>query len=237
MPANRFFTNSPLALGHTIQIEGPEFHHLVHVMRARPGDIIEVVNGQGSLAEAIIRSVEKKCVLIEISALEQTPLPSFQIILAQAMPRHSKLDFIVEKGTELGMTQLWLFPAAHSEKKTYLNQQIDRMKMTTIAAMKQSGRLDLPTIEIRPELKKWSSLPFPAFFGDTSPSAPPFRNAWKESPPKEGVIFFIGPESGFNSQELVLLQKLGAQGVKLHENILRTETASLAALTLISHSL
>jgi len=236
MPADRFYIKSAIIQGQSIKIEGTEFHHLVHVMRASIGDSIEIVNGCNVLAEGTIRAIEKKYASVLINKAIEKPPSSFQIILAQAMPRFNRLDFILEKGTELGMTQFWLFPGACSERKTISDNQRERMELVMVAAMKQSGRLDLPFLEAREGLKKWDApLPYAAFYGDVSPSAPSFEKCWKEKPPREGAIIFIGPESGFNEQEIKSMQKLGVMGVKLHHNILRTDTAAAAALTLMSH--
>lgn len=76
---------------------------------------------------------------------------------------------------------------------------------------------------------------YSSFFGDTQPDALPFISAWKKIEPKNEAIFFIGPESGFTKEEVSLLKTFKAQGVKLHPNILRTDTAAIAALTLLSH--
>lgn len=235
MPSDRFYVKSPLLQDENVRIEGTEFHHLVHVMRAGLGDQIEIVNGSGALAYGAIELIEKKSVTIKIDKVSHHPAPAFKVILAQAIPRSNRLDWILEKGTELGMTEIWLFPGAHSERKVLTHHQIERMEAITIAAMKQSGRLDLPLIKMLPELKKWDPLPFPAFFGDLSLSAPPFEILWKEVSPQQGAFFFVGPESGFNDKEHGLLKLLGAHGVKLHQNILRTDTAPLAALALIHH--
>ena len=90
-----------------------------------------------------------------------------------------------------------------------------------------------------PPLAKWP--PFQgdsvAYFGDIREKAPLFEAVWKQNPPKSGTkaIFFVGPEKGFTEQEERRLETLGAQGVRLHAHILRTETAPLAALALMSH--
>jgi 16S rRNA (uracil1498-N3)-methyltransferase len=235
MPVDRYYIKSPLEEGQTIQIEGPEFHHLIHVMRATKGDSLEIVNGCGVLAEGTLQLIEKKQAIIQIEKVIKKALPSFQIILALAIPRSNRLDFILEKGTEIGMTELWLFPGQRSERKTFSDHQLERMEAVIISAMKQSGRLDLPLIKVHENLKKWSSLPYPAFFGDLSPLADSFEKTWNKNPPQNGILFFIGPESGLNEQEIHILQKLGAKGVNLHHNILRTDTAALATLVLINH--
>lgn len=235
MPNDRFFVDSDLKPGQLVDLEGQELHHLVHVMRAEVGDTIELVNGRGGLADARLERLEKRRVVLHIETGETFPKQSVEIILAQAMPRINRLDFILEKGTELGMTQLWLFPAKLSERQELTPHQLERMRAITIAAMKQCGSLYLPQIIVKPALSQWQPPSYTSFFGDVNPAAPQFATMWKT--PDRGVLFYIGPEGGFTAEEEGYLRQLNASGVHLHPNILRTDTASLVALSLISQYL
>lgn len=232
MPAERYFINSPLLTEMTVILEDPEAGHLVKVMRGQEGEQVELVNGQDQLAQATVQNIEKKRVTLRVDTVKTQPRSYPKVIICQAIPRLQKLDTIFEKGTELGMTDIWLFPGMKSEKTSLNEQQLHRMEMIMIAALKQCGRLDLPKITIKPALKSWKreDLLFPAYFGDVSPGAPSFL---KNAHPSSDLMFFIGPESGFAKEEIKHLQAIGAQGVKLHPYILRTETASLVALSLI----
>lgn len=233
MPAERFYIQAPLASGNSISLEDQEFHHLVRVMRGKPGDSVELINGQGALANAIIKQVNKRDAVLEITDVTTTPKPAFEVILAQGIPRGNRLDFILEKGTELGMTQLWLFPGDRSERKEFTENNQERTHTLMVSALKQCGSLWLPELHIKGALKKWSSLPYPAFFGDVAESAPRLLDCFKKD--LSGVILLIGPESGLSDQEEAKLVALGAKGVKLHSHILRTDTAAIAALTLLTH--
>lgn len=232
MPADRYYIDAPLIPEERVSVEGQEMLHLVRVMRHQVGDSIELVNGRGILAAGTIEELTKRSAEIKVDALLRKKRPTAEVIIAQAIPRLNRLETIIEKGTELGMTQLWLFPGTHSEKKNLTPNQMERLQHIAIAAMKQCGRLDLPVIAMKPPLKQWEQPLYPAFFGDLSPEAPPFLKALQA--PQDGVLFFIGPEQGFSDKELTQLKKLGAQGVTLHRNILRSDTAPLAALTLIA---
>lgn len=212
-------------------LENNEFHHLSHVTRAKEGTQIELVNGKGELAQATILRLEKKLARLSIDLLQVQEKPSKELILAQALPRINRLDFIMEKGTELGATQFWLFPGVHSERKMLTEHQVERLQSLTIAAMKQCGRLFLPKIEIMPPLVRWNKCEVPAFYGDIAPLAEPFYKKHKEG---DSCLFFIGPESGFSDEEIAQLNALGVMGVKLHENILRTDTAALVALSFMN---
>lgn len=235
MPADCYYINEDFSPHQGLELISQEMHHLVHVMRKTTGDVVEVMNGRGQLAKAQIEKVDKKRVFLKLLEVASQPASDFEVILAHALPRPNRLDFIVEKGTELGMTQIWLFPGDLSDKHELSANQLSRVHSIMVAAMKQSGQLFLPELSIRPALERWTKPPFTSFYGDLSGDAPWLGKLWMQSPPKEGVILFIGPEGGFSQDEKGLMHDLGCQPVRLHENILRTDTAALAGLSLIAH--
>jgi len=220
MPAHRFFLDDPLT-HKTATLEGEEFHHLKNVMRARPGDLIEIVNGKGSLAQALLSEIKDGSATFEITQKIDQPPPSKIIILAQAFLRPALLDWTIEKGTELGATHFWLLPGDQSEKKDLTPHQQARLHTLIISALKQCGRLYLPTLELKPPLSKWEKPAGTLLFGSLAPEAKPLQTNYP-SP----IIIVIGPEKGFSSQEHSILEtKLCAIPVTLHPNILRAETA------------
>lgn len=238
MPVERYFLDEPLELHDTKMIRGAEFHHLAHVLRARSGDALEIVNGRGALARATVKSLAKDRAVVHVEQLWEEAAPSNRIILAQALPKLNRLDFILEKGTELGVDEFWLFPGQLSLKKEFSANQIERALSITIAAMKQCGRLTLPPIQILPALEKWPQITGTAFFGHTSEDAELFYRALERSQQAASgcpMTFFVGPESGWSPEEVLLLKSKGVQAVKLHSNVLRTDTASLVAMSLIHH--
>lgn len=204
-------------------------------MRKKAGDFVEIFNGKGELAQAEIEKVEKRSTQLFIHKVISEPPPSFRIIIAQAIPRFNRLDFITEKATELGMTDFWLFPGMLSEKKEISTAQKKRIDAIAVAACKQCGRLYLPNILFLPPLNHWKIPRFPLFYGDLSPHAIPFAKEWQKTKPTSGVVFCVGPEAGFAEKELKDLKHLKGHGVKLHSNILRTDTAPITALSLIGH--
>lgn len=236
MPQRRFFINTPFIQNGEVELSEEEGHHLAKVMRIQKGELVELVNGRSELATASVQTIEKRAVRLQIVSIEKAPPPSFSIILCQALPRVNRLDMILEKGVELGMTEIRLFPGALSEKKEVSPTLLQRMNTIVINAMKQCGRLDLPSVRLMPPLLKWSrqDLSFPAFYGDLDPAAPLFRPAMQE---KGGLLFFVGPESGFSAEEKKFFLEKGVQAVRLHPNILRTDTASLMALSIIQYHL
>ena len=223
MPQNRFFVSD---IGHPVLSE-EEWKHF-KVMRLHDGEVFELVDGKGSIALA---SLADKNITVHESTKEKESSP---LIIAQAIPRLNRIDIILEKGCELGMTEILLFAGELSEKTSISENQHRRFETILINAMKQSGRLYLPKMTIVEDIEsivsshKDKSL----LFGDITPGITPLI----KQDLKEGIVFFVGPEKGFTKNETKRLKDLGANGVSLSPYILRTDTAPLAALAIISQS-
>lgn len=241
MPADRFFYPHPLQAGATISLDGDEFHHCIHVMRLKAGDLCEIVNGQGQLAQAALTQIAKKGALFCLNEVHTQKPKDERLILAQGMPRLNRLDIIVEKATELGATDIWLFGKETSGRSSLTPHQQERMQTMMAAALKQCGRLFMPSLKIFSSLIELvnaaKELNIPSFFGDVSPSAPFLAHEMATRGDIFSVLVYIGREEGFDANEIELLQKSGAKGIKLHANILRSETAAIAALALLSQGL
>ncbi|WP_075883788.1 RsmE family RNA methyltransferase [Candidatus Protochlamydia sp. W-9] len=231
MPAERFFTSEEISLHQHVVLKDNEFHHLTHVMRAKKGERVELVNGKSILAQATVLDIHKGQAVLLIDQIKTERMDSSRLILAQAYVKPDRLAFILEKGTELGVDEFWLFPGQLSFQKEIYPHQQERAQSLIIAAMKQCGRLTLPKILFKPALNQWDSIFSQAFFGDLDPHAPFLAAANEVS--SYPIIFFTGPESGWSDAERQQLKKMGVQGVRLHTNILRTDTASIAALSII----
>ncbi len=229
MPENRFYLIDPLENGTKVRLTGKEFHHLARVMRGEPGDMVELVNGKNSLAKGEIEVIEKHAAVIAIIRVDNRPPLSHQVILAQAITRPHTLEWIIEKGTELGASSFSLFPTASSEMQILPPRVQERLSYIAIGAMKQCGRLDLPQINYLPSLESLSQLEGKKYHGDLNKEAPLFQEVYEKNGP---VVFCIGPESGFTQKELDLLTSLGSLGVRLHPYTLRAETAACVALVL-----
>jgi len=224
MPIERFYVDTDLTTGSTVELTGAELHHLAHVVRLRPSDQAELINGRGALATAKLLHADTQKAQLQILHATHTPPPPPFVTLVVGMPRFSKLEWIIEKGTELGADAFFLFPNDCSEHKA------ERLRHLAIAALKQSGRLFLPSIQFYPNLKTCLNESHTIYFGDTRPSAPLLIR----TEPKMPLLFVTGPEEGFSKEEVAILEGKGAIGVKLHQNILRAETAPLAALAVLA---
>lgn len=218
----RFFTPLPLTLKSPVTLDDEELYHLKKVLRVRPGETIEIVNGKGQLAKALYDDV------IYLTSLDTIEPPQKKSILIQAFPEKAHLEFIIEKGTELGITEFFLFPAARSKLKEISLSQFTRLKKITLSAIKQSKRLFLPEINVQ-DITDIKKIPCKLYLAD--PDGGPF------TPSHESSGFIVGPESGFTKAEIDFFQKtLNALPTKLSSNILRTETAAIAASFLLTTS-
>jgi 16S rRNA (uracil1498-N3)-methyltransferase len=236
MPVERFYLGKTLEKGKSLVLEEEEFHHLAHVIRKKPGDSVEIVNGAGSLAVCEITEVGKRHATLTASSVTSHSPPPFELILAQAIPSKSRLDFILEKTVELGVTEIRLFEGMQSEKKISRATLEARARSLIISALKQSGRLFLPNLLFCPRIALWqpSSLPLSSFFGDVRRQAPPFVDVLSTEKTRARLIA-IGPEKGFHPEEvLVMEEKLRMKGVSLHQNILKADTAAMCGIALAS---
>ncbi len=226
MPADRFYYDGSLTPHTTISLEGPEHHHL-RVMRITPDETFEIVNGHGSLATAKLLDLGKRNATLEILTVTTITRSPNHIILAIPLMRPSKLELIIEKGTELGADAFYLYPADHSEKESLSPNQLERLHYLCLSALKQSGRLYLPSIEILAHFSELFKTEAATLYGDTRPDALLLS---AQTAPR--TLFITGPEKGFSSKEQVILSQK-ATGVKLSPYILRAETAPLAAISIL----
>jgi len=232
MPADRFFIDGHLKRGTSVLLEGPEHHHLAHVMRLGKGEEVALVNGRGDLATGTIIEVNKKGASIELHSATCFDDLAPRILLAIPLMRASKLEWIVEKGTELGAGAFLFYPAKHSEKGDVSPRQQERLRLLTISALKQSGRLYLPSIEFLSDLTSLFVKEAVFLFGDIRAAAYLDRSNLNAS----SIAFISGPERGFSDEELAFLEKK-ATGIRLSPYILRAETAPIAAASILGTAL
>ncbi len=223
MPHERFYLNASLEKGDTVALADTELHHLAHVSRCRVGDVVDLVNGNGSLAEARVESLDKRQATLLVEKVVREDPPARRVILAQAYPRANRLDTILEKCTELGVTEFWLFVGEKSERK---EAALPRVDAVLVSAMKQCGSLYLPKLVQKKGIKQWTELPCKTFFGAFDEGAKFLPDVVRD----EDSMLVIGPESGLTNEEEDVLRKLGAEGVSLSKNVLRTDTAAIAGV-------
>jgi 16S rRNA (uracil1498-N3)-methyltransferase len=228
MPFDRFYVETSLFSSSQTVLEKTELHHLAHVMRIRVGETIELIDGKGTLAKATVASLDKKKALLTIEEIiSQEPATTPKILLGIPLLRPSKLEWILEKGTELGVDAFLIYPADFSDKKTLSQSVLERLQMLMISAIKQSGRLFLPSLSLLSHFSHLFTTEATILYGDTRNSAKKINTF------PFPILFITGPESGFSQEEYALLEKKGT-GIQLNEHTLRAETAPLTAASLLA---
>lgn len=214
-----------------IQINGPEYHHLVHVRRLQKGDRITITSGTGLLANALIKGIHKNAAELEILKIEEIQ-PSYPRIAVGFSLLKSKNDqVIIEKLTELGIKEFFPLITSRSVRKTSPNT-VKKFNLTAIAAIKQCDNAYLPVIheptalaEALKIIEDRGFIPVVAVeAGDRSSLNSILKHLDKQEP-----CLIIGPEGGFSPEEIRLLKAKQIISVTLGNHILRAETAAITA--------
>lgn len=215
-----------------IELGGTEAHHLLHVLRGRVGDEVELFDGLGASAPAIITATNRRTVELKRSgtAVRQVALVR-SLTLAVAPPKGDRLEWLVEKATELGVSRI--VPLLTQRGTVDPREtKLDRLRATIISACKQCGRNLL--MELAP----------PTSFADVLASLPPHGESGATSTvwigalggavvgtlpcPSTNLTILIGPEGGWTDEELATAHAVGVRKVQLGDHVLRTETAAIA---------
>ena len=205
------------------QLSEEESKHCIRVLRMQVGAVLELVNGRGLQAQALLQDAHPKRCMLEITSIVQhAPTPNVHIAMAPTK-NMDRIEWFLEKATELGLTRLTLLACEHSERKQV---NLDRLEKIAIAAMKQSKRYYLPQLEPLQRFSDFITAQPEGYFGHCAEG------------PKIGMAeliknkpFLIGPEGDFSEQEIALALNAGYQAVEMSAFRLRTETAAVLATT------
>lgn len=229
----RFFIDGVYRCGEEVELHGGDAHKIVDVLRLRDGDAVELIDSAGFIfpASLVIRGARVGAVLGEpIAASVESVL---RITLAQGIPKGQKMDYVIEKATELGVARIIPFISERVIGEDRSALKLDRWRRLARAAARQSGRTHIPPVE---EPLRWDALTaaFPAFdlvllpweLAERVPLRAALANILADA---REVLVLIGPEGGITHAEARLALAAGAHAVSLGSRILRTETAGLVA--------
>ncbi|QGU95506.1 16S rRNA (uracil(1498)-N(3))-methyltransferase [Clostridium bovifaecis] len=243
---HKFFVNEDKIFGNKVIIEGDDVKHIYKVLRLEEGDKININNCNGKEFLGKIEDITKTKVEVELlEELDVNNESSVDVYLYQGFPKSTKMDLIVQKCTELGIkeitpviTERVLSALGEIKKDT---KKIERWNRIAFEACKQSKRTLIPVVndiiyfkELLEELKEMDLIVVPYENAENYGIKQMTKNLHKEVK-KVGII--IGPEGGFEEEEIETLKKINAHIVTLGPRILRTETAGFTALTLIMYEL
>jgi 16S rRNA (uracil1498-N3)-methyltransferase len=234
----RFYCPSPLLPGSTVDLPETVAHHL-HVVRQQPGDELVLFNGEGGQVHARLLEVGKRRAAAEILAHQpvEAELP-FHVTLVQGLPEGSKMDWIVEKAVELGVSAIQPLAARRSVVKLAgerADKRLAHWQGVVISASEQCGRNRLAAVAPLQEFKHWIAQPAEdAVRILLSPRADASLAQWTRATPPCAVCLLVGPEGGFSQEEEDAAIAAGALPLSMGPRVLRTETAGLAALAILA---
>ena len=230
----RIYVPHPLQPGRDIELPTQAGEHIARVLRLEHGHPIVLFNGDGREFDATLSSLAKRAVTATVTAVRDVDRESpLALTLAQGIARGEKMDWILQKATELGVARIAPIVTERTEVKLDEERAERRMlhwNSVIAGACEQCGRARLPQLEPPLRLDRWLAgleettalrlalLPG----GDVAPQALPTLT--------DGAVLCVGPEGGFSDNDVALLRLAGFTGLRLGPRILRTETAGIAAL-------
>jgi 16S rRNA (uracil1498-N3)-methyltransferase len=232
----RFYVDAALRAGEAVFLPEDAAHHAVHVLRLRAGDEVSLFNGRGGEFAGRIAALERRRVRVELA--EHRPLERespLAMTLVQGVSAGEKMDFTVQKATELGVAALQPVIAARSLGRLAGERAAARRahwQRVAIAACEQCGRNRVP--EVRSVMALAEFCRTGAQEGLRLLLSPLSERGLRTARIEDAVTLAAGPEAGFTAEEEAMLVEAGYLPVRLGPRVLRTETAALAALAALN---
>ncbi|MFH1078690.1 MAG: 16S rRNA (uracil(1498)-N(3))-methyltransferase [Pseudomonadota bacterium] len=243
MTIPRIFLPRPMDVGFLCALREEDQTYITSVLRLKKHDHLVVFDGQGHEYQAMIRRIQGDQTVVEI--LKKYPLQDkpVRITLSQALPKAGKMDFIIQKATELGVDEIIPFQAARcvsrltDDKK---KQKASRWQKIAVEAARQCGRADVPVIGPCVDFqemiggggRKGVKI---IFWEEETQTGLSDVLRHRHSEWAEECFVVVGPEGGFLKEEVDRAREAGFQSVSIGRQILRVETAVLAILAIIQY--
>ncbi|MDP3503231.1 MAG: RsmE family RNA methyltransferase [Myxococcales bacterium] len=226
----------PEAAAGSMRVSGPRFHHLAIVLRVRAEEALEVFDGRGQVFDAKVVSVEADALTVQLGLPRAVPPPR-RVTVIQGLPKADKLELVLQKGTELGASAFW--PVAMKRCVVKLEgkeeKKLERWRRIVEEAARQCGRADVPEVFEPVRLADVAMTDTTVLVLDEAERSLPLSDAVRSVEATRSLALVVGPEGGLDRSEVDALVAHGALAVTLGPNVLRTETAALAALAVIRH--
>lgn len=237
MSETRLYIEGPIAVGGEAEIRDEQARYVSRVLRLKPGDCVTLFDGTGAEYPASIVSLSKTRVLVSVTdEIHRDTESSLRIHLLQGVSRGERMDFVVQKATELGVHRITPVLTEYSvvkldEKRA--EKRIRHWRGVAASACEQCGRNVLPVLDPPIALRNW--------LGENLDSAgtriilkPGADGSLKSIQPDGGQLTaLIGPEGGLSDEEYGLAEATGFQSIGFGPRILRTETAALAVVAAV----
>lgn len=242
---HRFFTEPSRVHETVIEIGGPDVNHIKNVLRMKPGEEVEISDGAGKEYLCEIDRYEEEAVILRIlsSAGEPAELPS-KIYLFQGLPKSDKIELIIQKAVELGVYEV--IPVGTNRAVVKLDEKkaakkTERWNAIALSAAKQCGRSIIPQVtqvkSFGAALEYAAGLDIVLIPYELAKGMEETKQLISSVEPGQSIGIFIGPEGGFEEEEIEKAVNMGALPITLGRRILRTETAGLTILSILMYHL
>ncbi|MGP1432805.1 MAG: 16S rRNA (uracil(1498)-N(3))-methyltransferase [Catonella sp.] len=238
-----FFIDSCSIDGENAYITGDDVNHIKNVLRMKEKDEVRLSSGNGLIYTAEIKAFLSDRIICKITDCEgeKSELPA-KILLFQGLPKKDKMELIIQKAVELGVSKivpvLMKRTIVKLEDRKKEQKKLERWRTISLTAAKQSGRAIIPEISdfvnFNEAVKMAESLEYNLIPYENEKGMDRARELIKEVNGKKSIGIFIGPEGGIADEELELAIKTGVKPISLGNRILRTETAGLALVSVIA---
>lgn len=227
----RFFVDTHLSLDKTFTLPDDVYHHWCKVLRASIGDDAILFNGQGGEYSVTLSHLDKKSAIVHITDFNPiNRTPPHQVTLAQAMSKGERMDYTIQKATELGVHQIQLIATERSERLRYErdHKKLAHWQKIAISACEQCGLNIVPKI--------LAPLPLNDYLSTCTDDlkivlSPPTNERFRpKAPLPKHVSVLVGAEGGLSDDEISLCHRHGFVSWTVGERVLRTETAGVVAL-------
>ena len=217
-------------------LTGSEAHHLCVVLRLGTGEKIELFDGTGAIYKAVVRDVGKKEVLLQTISKKMPAECGPAVHFAQALLKGKKMDFLIQKATELGINAIHPFTSQHCAAQPS-HDKSKRWEKISLEACKQSGRPKplacYPACDLSQVLTRSNPHKTKIIFWERAKE----RLDRVLITPVQSVFVLIGPEGGFSDDEVDSALRQNFQPVSLGKRILRAETAAFCAMSIVQYLL
>lgn len=237
MRISRVYIDTPLSTQSKLKLKGDSAHYLATVLRLRDGDSVTLFNGSDGEFKATIVQCDRKNVELEIDEqLKAFSVPTLAINLGLGLSRGDRMDYAIQKSTELGASCISPIYSQYGEvkiKPDRMENRLNHWRKIVCSACEQSGRQDLPDVNAPCSIADWYQSCPPGVNVLLNPGG---TDAWPEATNSiQNINLLIGPEGGFSVEEIAQARGHNFLVLSLGERILRTETAPVAALSILQH--
>ncbi len=235
MRQTRIYTPQSLCVADTIELTGSTSHYLARVLRASRGDSIKVFNGDGQEFSGQVVDVQRQCVTVRLLNSRVPAMESpLRVTLVQAISRGERMDYSLQKATELGVSCIQ--PVSSQRVEVHMDEKRQAKRMThwravMTSACEQSGRAVLPELKSPCCVDDWLIAQDPSRRLVLDPGATLKLSSLQITSNEVSVL--VGPEGGLSGEELDRVKAAGVTPVSLGARILRTETAGPVAIAVL----